>query len=97
MLNQSIKRAFSSHNTKNVCILANSRQADLTASKLMSNLKKVAGDTPINFYGYGGHWMQKEGFNQTFEIDLDMMLDKTFHTFRRSKTNSENNYHNFCD
>jgi hypothetical protein len=25
-------------------------------------------------------------------MDLDMMLDKTFHTFRKSKTNNENFY-----
>ena len=47
----------------------------------------------MNFYGYGGEHMQKAGFTQTFEVDLDMMLDKTFHSFRRSKTNSEGNYH----
>lgn len=38
--------------------------------------------------------MQKEGFNNTFEMDMDMMLDKTFHTFRRSKTSfDEHKYH----
>ena len=53
----------------------------------------MAGDTDVNFYGYGGAHMKEQGFNNTFDIDLDMMLDKTFHSFRRSKTNSEANYH----
>lgn len=51
MLNKSVLRAFS---TRNVCILANSRQADLTGSKIISSLKKVSGNSDINFYGYGG-------------------------------------------
>lgn len=46
-----LARAFSS---KNVCILANGRQADLTGSKIIQSLKAEAGDTPLNFYGYGG-------------------------------------------
>lgn len=38
--------------------------------------------------------MEKEGFNNTFDVDMDQMLDKTFHTFRRSKTNfDEHKYH----
>jgi hypothetical protein len=92
MLNQSIRRAFAS-SAKNVCILANGRQADLTGSKIISSLKTVAGDTDVNFYGYGGAHMKAEGFNNTFDVDMDMMLDKTFHTFRRSRVNSEANYH----
>ena len=51
MLNKSVFRAFS---TRNVCILANSRQDDLTGSKIIRGLKKVSGDTHVNFYGYGG-------------------------------------------
>ena len=51
MLNKSLIRAFS---TKNVCILANSRQGDLTGSKIIPALKKVSGNADINFYGYGG-------------------------------------------
>lgn len=36
--------------------------------------------------------MAQEGFNQTFDLDVDMLLDKTFHTFRKSKTVNENFY-----
>jgi hypothetical protein len=90
MLNKSL-RAFS---TKNICILANSRQSDLIGSKVMANLKRVAGNTDLNFYGYGGEWMQKEGFNNTLDVPMDEMLDKTFHTFRRSKVSfNESKYH----
>ena len=53
MLNKSMNRAFSS-NAKNVCILANSKQADLIGSKIMTSLKAVSGGADINFYGYGG-------------------------------------------
>jgi len=84
-------RAFSS---KNVCILANSRQSDLIGAKVISSLKKHAGTTDVNFYGYGGQWMKQEGFNNTFELSMDDMLDKTFHTFRRSKVSfDEHKYH----
>lgn len=91
MLYKSVNRAFS---TKNVCILAHSRQSDLIGSKVITNLRKVAGNNDLNFYGYGGQWMQKEGFNNTFEVSMDDMLDKTFHTFRRSKVSfDEDKYH----
>ena len=36
--------------------------------------------------------MQANGFNSTFEINIDDMLDKTFHTYRRSKTHNEGTY-----
>ncbi len=39
---------------KTVCILANSRQADLTGSKIMKSLKDVSGHDDFNFLGYGG-------------------------------------------
>lgn len=32
--------------------------------------------------------MAAEGFNQLFEFNVDNLLDKTFHTYRKSKTNS---------
>lgn len=71
---QTVKRTFSTSgaNKKTVCILANSRQADLTASKLMSKLREVSGDADnINFTGYGGPWMAKEGFEPTVDIDIN--------------------------
>jgi lipid A disaccharide synthetase len=50
------KRSFS----KTVCILANSRQGDLTGSKIMKKLRGVSGED-LTFTGYGGNWMKKEG------------------------------------
>jgi hypothetical protein len=92
MLYKSVNRAFG---TKNVCILANSRQSDLIGSKVMTSLRKVAGNEQINFYGYGGQWMKREGFDNCYEqVKMDEMLDKTFHTFRRSKVSfDEHKYH----
>jgi lipid A disaccharide synthetase len=81
-----VKRTFSSQQ-KTVCILANSRQADLTASKLMTKLRDVSGDSEsINFTGYGGPWMAKEGFEPTVDIDINELMDKTFVTYRKTKT-----------
>jgi hypothetical protein len=45
-------RAFSSQQ-RSVCILANSRQADLIGSKVMAKLRDVSGED-IHFTGYGG-------------------------------------------
>ena len=36
--------------------------------------------------------MAAEGFEYRFEVNLDDMLDKTFHTFRKSKTNYIGNH-----
>ena len=36
--------------------------------------------------------MAAEGFKQDFDLNIDNLLDKTFHSFRRSKTNSINNH-----
>ena len=36
--------------------------------------------------------MQANGFNSTFEINIDDMLDKTFHTYRRAKLHNEGTY-----
>lgn len=48
------KRTFIA-NSKQVCILANSRQADMTASRLMRKVKEVGGeDRSVSFTGYGG-------------------------------------------
>ena len=32
--------------------------------------------------------MAAEGFEQTFDFNIDNLMDKTFHTYRRSKTSS---------
>ena len=36
--------------------------------------------------------MAAEGFKNTFEVNMDDMLDKTMHTFRKSKTNTLANH-----
>ena len=57
MLSKQAKRRFSSHGiNKSVCILANSKQADLIGQKIMSNLKAVSGHDDIEFFGYGGYF-----------------------------------------
>ena len=85
------KRSFTAQNVKSICLLANSRQADLIGSKIIQNLRKVSGDQ-VNFTGYGGEWMKKEGFEPTFDFDIDIMADKTFHTYRKTKTAHEGLY-----
>ena len=83
------KRSFTASNIKSICLLANSRQADLIGSKIMQNLRRVSGDT-VSFHGYGGDWMKKEGFEPTMEFDIDVMCDKQFHTYRKTKSANEN-------
>ena len=80
------QRSFASQ--KSVCILANSRQADLIGSKLMTNLRAVSGED-ITFSGYGGQWMKKEGFEPTVEFDIGEFMDKTFTTYRKTKSFKE--------
>lgn len=55
MLSKQAKRRFSTHGiNKSVCILANSKQADLIGSKIMASIKAVSGHEDIEFFGYGG-------------------------------------------
>ena len=82
------KRSFTASNVKSICLLANSRQADLIGSKIIQNLRRVSGDS-VSFHGYGGDWMKKEGFEPTLDLDIDIFADKTFHTYRRTKTAHE--------
>ena len=84
---QQTRRSFSTHH-KSVCILANSRQADLTGAKVMNKLRAVSGDQ-VTFTGYGGHWMKKEGFEAIAEFDIGTLADKTFTTYRKTKTFNE--------
>ena len=85
------RRSFTAHNIKSICLLANSRQADLIGSKIIQNLRRVSGDS-VTFTGYGGEWMKREGFEPTYDFDLDVMADKTFHTYRKTKTAHEDLY-----
>ena len=85
------KRSFTATNVKSICLLANSRQADLIGSKIMQNLRRVSNDT-VEFHGYGGDWMKKEGFEPTVDFDIDLMQDKQFHTYRKTKTAHEAMY-----
>ena len=75
MINQLSKRSFTAQSVKQICLLANSRQADLIGSKIIKNLRKVSGDS-VQFTGYGGDWMRKEGFQPTIDVDIDMFADK---------------------
>ena len=86
-MHQVTKRSFSAH-PRSVCILANSRQADLTGSKVMNKLKAVSGEE-LTFTGYGGPWMKKEGFTPTVEFDIGNFMDKTFTTYRKTKSFNE--------
>ena len=82
------KRNFTASNVKQICMLANSRQADLIGSRIIQNLRRVSGDS-VQFTGYGGEWMKKEGFEPTIDMDMDMLTDKQFHTYRKTKSNNE--------
>ena len=92
MQTQVPKRSFTATNLKSICLLANSRQADLIGSKIIQNLRRVSGDS-VSFTGYGGDWMKKEGFEPMLEIDLDRLQDKEFHTCRKTKTANESLYY----
>ena len=85
------KRSFTATNVKSICLLANSRQADLIGSKIMQNLRRVSNDQ-VTFHGYGGDWMKKEGFEPTMDFDIDLLQDKQFHTYRKTKTANETLY-----
>ena len=75
---------------RTVCILANSRQADLIGSKIIRNLNEVSdGKAEMQYVGYGGPWMKKEGFDATVEVDIDSFADKTFTTYRKTKTQEQ--------
>jgi len=56
----------------------------------MRSLRQVSGDQNLHFYGYGGRHMAAEGFNQEFDMNVDNLPDKTFHTYRKSKNLNEN-------
>lgn len=71
--------------------MANSRQADLTGSKIITSLRALGAEhnTDLNFVGYGGPWMKKEGFETAVEFDIGNFMDKTFTTYRKTKTEHE--------
>ena len=85
MQQQFAKRSFSAQNIKSICILANSRQADLIGSKIIQNIRATSGGQDLEFFGYGGSLMKNEGFQTTFDVDLDRMPNKEFHTYRKTK------------
>ena len=84
-MNNSVSKRHFSASVQNICILANSRQADLIGSRIIKNLRRVSGDQ-ISTSGYGGAWMKKEGFEPTIDFDIGMFADKTFSTYRKTKT-----------
>eukprot|EP00352_Strombidinopsis_acuminata_P007470 CAMPEP_0176366870 /NCGR_PEP_ID=MMETSP0126-20121128/21482_1 /TAXON_ID=141414 ORGANISM="Strombidinopsis acuminatum, Strain SPMC142" /NCGR_SAMPLE_ID=MMETSP0126 /ASSEMBLY_ACC=CAM_ASM_000229 /LENGTH=500 /DNA_ID=CAMNT_0017724463 /DNA_START=72 /DNA_END=1574 /DNA_ORIENTATION=- len=73
--------------------MANSRQGDLIGSKVMQKLRVVSGQDNLKFFGYGGQWMKKEGLDSTIDIDMNMFMDKTFVTYRKTKTVRESLYY----
>ena len=85
-MQQVTKRNFSAQNIKSICILANSRQADLIGSKIIQNIRSVSGGSDVDFFGYGGSFMKNEGFRSAFDVNIDNMPDKQFHTYRKTKT-----------
>ena len=52
-------------------------------------MRAVSGGSELEFFGYGGNWMKSEGFKNTFEVDLDRMPNKEFHTYRKTKVLNE--------
>ena len=92
MLSTQFKRSFSTTNArlnKTVCLMANSKQGDLVGQRIMQNLKVVSGMEDINFFGYGGDCMRKEGMSGEIEVDLEDFNGKEFTTFRKTKNYSE--------
>lgn len=59
----------------------------------MNKLRVVSGQDDIKFFGYGGQWMKKEGLESTVDVDMDKFMDKTFVTFRKTKTFKESVYY----
>jgi len=51
----------------------------------MKSLRQISGDNNLHFYGYGGSHMSKEGFSQEFDLNIDNLPDKAFHTYRKTK------------
>ena len=97
MLSTAIRRHFSSSGNANlnktVAILANSKQADVIAQRIMHDLKVVSGVEDFNFFGYGGQAMTREGMSGQIEVDLDQFQGaKDFTTFRKTKNYNEMQY-----
>lgn len=56
----------------------------------MRKLRTVSGEgDKLSFSGYGGDWMKKEGFEATVDFDIGHFMDKTFTTYRKTKTFNE--------
>jgi len=58
----------------------------------MSKLRAIGGQD-IQFFGYGGPRMKTEGFQQAVDMDIDQCMDKTFYTFRKTKSFKEAIYY----
>ena len=59
----------------------------------MKKLKTVSGEGDnLTFHGYGGPWMKKEGLQTTVDFDIGHFMDKTFTTYRKTKTFNETIY-----
>ena len=40
---------------------------------------------------HSSNYMAQEGFSQDFNVDINQLSDKTFHTYRKSRSNTEAN------
>lgn len=59
----------------------------------MKKLRTVSGEGDnLTFHGYGGPWMKKEGLQTTVDFDIGHFMDKTFTTYRKTKTFNETIY-----
>lgn len=59
----------------------------------MKKLRTVTGEGDnLTFHGYGGPWMKKEGLQTTVDFDIGHFMDKTFTTYRKTKTFNETIY-----
>lgn len=81
------KRMFSVNNR--MLIMANSNSADSQAARFMAALNKEAGETGVDYFGYGGHRMLDNGLSES-QYDINNFSDKTFYTWRKTKEVTEN-------
>lgn len=68
---------------KRVCLLANSRSADIMGSRVMRAVRSVGGEG-VEFFGYGGPWMEREG-GFSSEMDISAFTHKDFVTYRKAR------------
>jgi len=68
--------------------MANSKQHDIVGARLMRKLSAMSNDS-IEFTGYGGSHMKRDGLNSTLDFDLEMVPNKEFVTYRKGRNMNE--------